>query len=32
MNTKTTKMMDGTETTFEWIDGYWVQKDGDTLK
>ena len=32
MTAKTTKVMDGTETTFEWNDGYWVHKDGDTLK
>ena len=31
MNTKTTKMMNGIETTFTWEDGYWVQEEGGTF-
>jgi len=31
MTTKTTKTMNGIETTFTWNDGFWVQQEGGTL-
>jgi hypothetical protein len=32
MNTKTTKMINGVETTFTWDHGYWVQEDGGAFE
>jgi hypothetical protein len=32
MTTKTTKMINGTETTFTWEDGYWVQQEEGTFE